>query len=120
MDKRHSKGQISKNAIHNYFLEQGYHCYLEDTTMPPFDMIVVNPETGLVRFIECKTENRRTDGTLITRPINAIQKSIENKTGFDIETVYYDVDTHNIRVQRKQKSRILNHMLLEELYASSR
>lgn len=120
MDKRHSTGQISKNAIHNYFLQQGYHCYLEDTTMPPFDMIVINPATGLVRFIECKTENKRADGTLITRPINAIQKNIENKTGFDVETVYYEVETGNIRVQRKQKDRILNHMLLEELYASSR
>ena len=116
MDNRNNTGQISKNAIHNYFLQQGYHCYLEDTTMPPFDMIVVNPANGLIRFIECKTENRRADGTLITRPIKDRQKNIEDKTGFDIETVYFEVETGNVRVQRKQKARILNHQLLKVLY----
>ena len=116
MDKRHSTGQITKNAIHNYFLQQGYHCYLEDTTMPPFDMIVVNPANGLVRFIECKTQNRRADGTLITRPINDKQKNIEDKTGFDVESVYFEVETGKVRVQRKQKARILNQQLLEVLY----
>ena len=63
-------GQITKNAIHNYLLQQGYHCYLEDTTNNQLkinDQVVSFGKTtiGSTQIVASDTFKGATDSVLL-------------------------------------------------------
>ena len=55
MENTHQKGLLSKISVMRHYTQKGWYVYNETMGTGPIDIVIVNPNTGEVRFIDVKT-----------------------------------------------------------------
>lgn len=98
--KEHTKGEIAKNYIINYLLSRDYEVLQEGTSQGLIDLVGVNPETGQVYFIDCKSLSRRVDGTRVNRILKPAQKDLQDKVGIPFIIAYADSETGSVEIPK--------------------
>ena len=106
MFTEHSRGQIAKNLVHNFFIEKGCQVLVEDTSQGLVDLAVINPENGKFVFVDVKCESQRTEGGAnrrIYRTLKDSQKKLVEKTNIDIIIAYGNTSTKEVHISNQQK-----------------
>jgi len=96
---KHRIGYSSKLRAMQHFVDKEYFIFNE-TNQGPIDFVAVHSD-GDVKFIECKTLSRRSDGSKIHRILSIKQKNlnknfIKNKINAKVEIVYVDPETNEV------------------------
>ena len=92
-DFKHAKGHVAKLKLMQKYVSLGWYVY-DECNQGPIDFIAVNP-SGDVKFIECKSISRRSDGSKIYRVLDDSQKKLNKKLkskGLQIAVEHVDVD----------------------------
>ena len=85
-DPKQVIGDISEFKAVIKFLKEGYMVFKNMSAIGPIDLVLVNQETGEVRFIDVKTISYRKVGTKINRTTTTEQNKLK------VELVYIDKD----------------------------
>jgi len=83
-DPKQVIGDISEFKAVIKFLKEGYMVFKNMSAIGPIDLVLVNQETGEVRFIDVKTISYRKVGTKINRTTTTEQNKLK------VELVYID------------------------------
>ena len=85
-DPKQVIGDISEFKAVIKFLKEGYMVFKNMSAIGPIDLVLVNQETGEVRFIDVKTISYRKVGTKINRTTTTEQNKLK------VELIYIDKD----------------------------
>ncbi len=83
-DPKQVIGDISEFKAVIKFLKEGYMVFKNMSAIGPIDLVLVNQETGEVRFIDVKTISYRKVGTKINRTTTTEQNKLK------VELIYID------------------------------
>jgi len=96
MENSHQKGLLSKISVMRHYTQRGWYVYNETMGTGPIDIVIVNPNTGEVRFIDVKTMSFRSStakrpNTMINRSTSDVQKKL------GVKLVYYNTETGDVK-----------------------
>lgn len=82
-------GKRSELIAASYFISRGCHVYYQVMEQGPVDLVVLD-KTGEWHYFDVKTVSRRKEGTIISRTLTDIQRSI------GVQLVYVDLETGEV------------------------
>ena len=95
--EKHGRGAVATLLVHADLIKKGYQVFVEDTSQGLIDLVAVCLETGTTRYFDVKALCRRQDGSMINRALKDTQKRFEKDSGLQIELVYADTETYEIK-----------------------